>query len=174
MRGDARRAATTQNHGDDEMTTTSERSTTNATASAAHAAAPHAPSKARVVTGRVLSGLAVAFLLFDAAGKLFRAAPAVEGTTALGYPESAVAPIGLTLLACTLLHLIPRTRVLGAILLTGHLGGAVATHVRLMQPLLSHVLFPVYVGVAIWAGLALRDESVRRFLGAGRGGSLHG
>ena len=114
--------------------------------------------------GRVLSGLAVAFLLFDAAGKVFRAAPAVDGTAQLGYPEGTVTPIGLILLVCTVLHLVPRTRVLGAVLLTGCLGGAVATHVRLMQPLFSHVLFPVNVGAVIWAGLALRDESVRRFL----------
>lgn len=119
--------------------------------------------------GRVLSGLAVVFLLFDALMKVLRAEPAVEGTVQLGYPESVVAGIGLVLLVCLALHLIPRTAVLGAILLTGYLGGAVATHVRLLNPLFSHTLFPVYVGVLVWLGLALRDGAVRRLLLGARG-----
>ncbi len=140
-----------------------------------HAAPAHDASGADPVSGtqrwvgRVLSGLAVLFLLFDAIGKLTRAQPAVEGTVQLGYPESTVAGIGLILLACVVLHLIPRTAVLGAILLTGYLGGAVATHVRLLNPLFSHTLFPVYVGVLVWLGLALRDGAVRRLLLGARG-----
>src|SRR5690606_2331812 len=135
----------------------------------------HEPSGADLVSGaqrwvgRVLSTLAVVFLLFDAVGKVARARPAVEGTVQLGYPESTVAGIGLILLACVVLHLIPRTAVLGAILLTGYLGGAVATHVRLLNPLFSHTLFPVYVGVLVWLGLALRDGAVRRLLLGARG-----
>ncbi len=114
--------------------------------------------------GRVLSTLAVLFLLFDAITKVLRAQPAVEGTVQLGYPASTVTAIGLVLLACIVLYVIPRTAVLGAILLTGYLGGAVATHVRLLNPLFSHTLFPVYVAVVIWLGLALRSESLRHVL----------
>jgi hypothetical protein len=109
----------------------------------------------------VLSGLATLFLLMDAAMKLVRAKPAVEGTVQLGYPEGVVFGLGLLLLICTLLYIIPRTAVLGAILLTGYLGGAVATQVRVGNPLFSHVLFAVYVGIVVWGGLFLRDRRVR-------------
>lgn len=147
---------------------------TRAASGAAPASGTHTPSGAAPASaaqrwvGRVLSGLAVVFLLFDGLMKVLRAQPAVEGTVQLGYPESTVVGIGLILLACLALHLIPRTAVLGAILLTGYLGGAVATHVRLLNRLFSHTLFPVYVGVLIWLGLALRDAEVRRVLLAGR------
>jgi hypothetical protein len=96
--------------------------------------------------------------------KVLRLAPAVEGTTALGYPASAVRAIGLIELACVALYLVPRTSVLGAVLLTGYLGGAIATHVRAGNPLLSHTLFPIYVALFVWGGLYLRDERVRAFL----------
>jgi len=111
---------------------------TRAASGAAPASGTHTPSGAAPASaaqrwvGRVLSGLAVVFLLFDGLMKVLRAQPAVEGTVQLGYPESTVVGIGLILLACLALHLIPRTAVLGAILLTGYLGGAVATHVRLL------------------------------------------
>jgi len=85
----------------------------------------------------------------------------VEGTLQLGYPESVILGLGIILLACTVVYLMPRTAILGAILLTGYLGGAVATHVRVGSPLFSHVLFPVYLGVLIWGGLYLRDERLR-------------
>jgi hypothetical protein len=124
--------------------------------------------KAGLWAGRILSALAVLFLLMDAVMKVMRAAPAVEGTVQLGYPESTVAGIGIVLLACTALYVIPRAAVLGAILLTDYLGGAVATHVRLLNPLFSHTLFPVYVGVAIWLGLVLRNANLRRALFAAR------
>ncbi len=123
-----------------------------------------AASGAKRWTGPVLTVLAVLFLLFDAVAKVLRAQPAIEGTIQLGYPESTVTTIGLVLLACTVLYVIPRTSVLGAILLTGYLGGAVATHVRVLNPLFSHTLFPVYVGVLIWLGLALRIDALRRVL----------
>jgi len=100
----------------------------------------------------------------DGVMKLFKPAPVVEGTISLGYRESTIVPIGLVLVACTLLFVIPRTAVLGAILLTGYLGGAVATHVRVGAPLFSHTLFPVYIGVLVWAGLWLRDGRVRALL----------
>ena len=111
----------------------------------------------QVWAGRVLSGVAVAFLLFDVSGKLMRVAPVIEGTVKLGYPEGAVIPIGVLLLAGVVLYLMPPTSVLGAIYLSAYLGGAVASHYRLGNPLLSHVLFPVYVAVFLWSGLALRD-----------------
>jgi hypothetical protein len=115
-------------------------------------------------TGRVLSGLAVAFLIFDSVGKLLRVQPVVEGTAGLGYPVGVIFPLGVTLLTCVLVYLVPRTAVLGAVLLTGYLGGAVATHVRVGNPLFSHVLFPTYVAMLLWGGLVLRDRRLRGFL----------
>jgi DoxX-like protein len=115
-------------------------------------------------TGRVLSGLAVLFLLFDSLIKVLKLAPAVEGTTALGYPAAVVLPIGLIELVCLVLYVIPRTSVLSAILLTGYLGGAIATHVRVGSPLLTHIRFPVYVAALIWGGLFLRDDRLRTLI----------
>ena len=121
-------------------------------------------ARKRILAGGIISALPVLFLLFDAGAKIVKVAPAVEGSTQLGYPESVIAGIGVTLLVCTILCAIPRTSILGAILLTGYLGGAVATHVRVGNPLFSHVLFPVYVGVLIWGGLCLREERLRALL----------
>ncbi len=112
-------------------------------------------------TGRILSGLVALMLFADAVGKLLKPAPVVEGTVALGYTASVLVPLGVTLLLATTLYVVPRTAVLGAILLTGYLGGAVATHVRVGNPLLTHVLFPVYLGILVWLGLWLRDARVR-------------
>lgn len=113
-----------------------------------------------VWTGRILSGLAVAFLLFDAFGKLVKMDAVIEGTAKLGYPESAIVPIGVLLLVGVILYVIPKTSVLGAIYLAAYLGGAVASHYRLGNPLASHVLFPVYVAAFLWGGLALRNPRV--------------
>ena len=113
--------------------------------------------KSLLWTGRVLSGIAVLFLAMDGAMKLLRPRVVVEGTERVGYAAGVILPLGIVLLACLAVYLIPRTRVLGAILLTGYLGGAVATHVRIGDPLFSHVLFPVYVAALLWAGLCLRD-----------------
>lgn len=115
----------------------------------------------KVWIGRVLSALAVAFLVMDGGMKVARAAVAVEGTVALGFPEGAVIGIGALLLACVAIYLVPRTALLGAILVTGYLGGAVAAHVRMGNPLFSHTLFPLYVAAMVWGGLALRDPRVR-------------
>jgi hypothetical protein len=123
------------------------------------AAAP--VSKGMLWGGRVISALPVLFLLFDGAMKLAKPAVVVEATAQLGYPESAIVGLGIILLGCVILYLIPRTSVLGAILLTGYLGGAVATQVRVGNPLFSHVLFPVYVAALLWGGLWLRDSHVR-------------
>lgn len=114
--------------------------------------------------GRILSGIAIAFLAVDTAGKLFRVAPVVEGTVKLGYPESAVIQIGVLLLIGVALYAIPRTSVLGAIYLTGFLGGALATHFRIGSPLFSHVLFAVYVAAFVWGGLALRNPRLLSLL----------
>ncbi len=113
---------------------------------------------------RIIGVLVVLFLAFDGVVKVMKLAPAVEGTAQLGYPASSVLGIGAVELVCLALYLIPRTSVLGAILLTGYLGGAVATHVRIGNPLFSHVLFPVYVGVLVWGWLFLRDDRVRALI----------
>ena len=108
-------------------------------------------------SGRVLTGIAGAFLLVDALGKLLKIPAVVEGTVKLGYPEGVVLPIGVLLLIGVLLYLIPKTSLLGAIYLTAFLGGTVATHVRVGSPLVTHVLFGVYVAAFVWGGLALRN-----------------
>jgi DoxX-like protein len=118
-------------------------------------------SKGGLWTGRILSGLAVLFLLFDSVIKLMVIPAVAESFTRLGYPVSVSRGIATLQLACLLIYVIPRTSVLGAILLTGYLGGAVATHVRVGDPLFSHVLFPVYVAALLWGGLYLRDPRVR-------------
>jgi hypothetical protein len=118
----------------------------------------------QTLTGRIVSGIAVLFLLFDGVGKLLQVQPVIDGTLQLGYPRDIVFSLGVILLICLLAYVVPRTSVLGALLLTGYLGGAVATHARLEHPLVSHTLFPIYVGLFIWGGLVLRDERLRAFL----------
>jgi hypothetical protein len=115
----------------------------------------------KVWTGRVLSGLVVAFLIFDIAMKLFTPPEAVEATRQLGWSERILLPLGIIQLACLALYLIPRTAVIGAVLWTGYLGGAIATHLRVGNPLFSHTLFPIYVAVFLWAGLWLRDRRLK-------------
>jgi hypothetical protein len=114
--------------------------------------------------GVALSAVAVLFLLFDSAGKLLKVRAVVEGTAEIGYPEDIIRTLGAILLACVVTYLIPRLSIVGAVLLTGYLGGAVATHMRIGSPLLTHVLFPVYVAVFAWGGLYLRDTRLRRAL----------
>lgn len=121
-------------------------------------------SRKAVLIGRVLSTLAVLFLLFDAVGKLLRPAAVVSGTTELGWPASVILPLGIVQLVCLALYVFPRTSLVGAILWTGYLGGAVATHVRIGNPLFSHILFPTYVAALLWVGLWLRDRRLRALL----------
>ncbi|MBL7545756.1 MAG: DoxX family protein [Bdellovibrionaceae bacterium] len=116
-------------------------------------------------TGRILSSLAVVFLIFDGVMKFFmdKLPPeALEASANLGWAMDKMPLVGAILLSCTIIYLIPRTAIIGAVLLTGYLGGAVATHVRVGNPLLTHTLFPIYVAVFIWLGLYLRDDRVKK------------
>lgn len=106
--------------------------------------------------GLGLSVLTVIFFLLDASGKLLQVEPVLKGTVELGWPLSAVVPMGLLLLIGAILYAIPRTSLIGAIYLTGYLGGAIATHYRIGSPLLTHILFGTYVAAIMWAGLVLR------------------
>ncbi len=119
--------------------------------------------KGRLWTGRILSNLLGLLLILDGVAKLFKPAPVVEGTLRLGYPESVIIGLGIVLIACTVLYLIPTTSVLGAILLTGYLGGAIATHVRVGDNLFS-IVFPVILGSLLWGGLYLRDDRLRTLI----------
>jgi DoxX-like family len=125
---------------------------------------PVTVTKKWLVAGYLLTALVALFLTFDTVIKVLRLAPAVQGTTALGYPADTVLWIGMIELVCLALYLVPRTAVLGAILLTGHLGGAIATHVRVGSPLLSHTLFPIYVALLLWGGLYLREPRLRELV----------
>jgi hypothetical protein len=120
-------------------------------------------SNAALWTGRIISGLFGLFMLIDGVMKLFKPRFVVEGTVQVGYPESAIVGLGVVLTIASLLYLIPRTSVLGAILLTGYLGGAVATHVRINDSTFS-IIFPVIFGVFLWGGLFLRDARLRSLL----------
>ena len=114
--------------------------------------------------GRTLTAIPVFFLLFDGIIKLMRIKPVLDSMPVLGWPASLAVPLGILLLSCVALYIIPQTAILGAIVLTGYLGGAVATHVRVADPLFSHVLFPVYVGAMLWGGLYLRDARLRALI----------
>jgi DoxX-like family len=125
----------------------------------AHSVYANVPrSKASRRAGAAMAGIAILFLLVDSVAKLIPIPSAVEFTVQLGYPESSVRVIGIILLVCLILYIVPRTSVLGAVLLTGYLGGAVATQLRVGSPLLSTTLFPIYVGILIWGGLMLRED----------------
>jgi len=114
-------------------------------------------SAGRITTGWIISGLVAAFTVFDAFSKFLKPKPVVDAFQRTGWPIELATTVGAILLTRTVLYLVPRTSVLGAILLTGYLGGAVATNLRLNNPLLTHTLFPVYFGVLIWVGLWLRE-----------------
>jgi hypothetical protein len=116
-----------------------------------------------VWAGRIVSWLPAAFLLVDGVAKLFKPAAVVEATVKLGYPESVITPLGIVLIACTVLYLVPRTAVLGAILLTGYLGGAVATHVRVAEGVFP-VAFAFTFGALLWLGLYLREARLRELV----------
>lgn len=138
------------------------------------AALPQSYSKAapanasRLWAGRVLTTLAVLFLVFDLGLKLSGAKAAIDGTVQLGWQPHHLPILGVIELACLVLYLVPRTAPIGAILWTGYLGGAVATHLRLDNPLFTHILFPTYVAALLWGGLYLRDARVRGLIGSAR------
>jgi DoxX-like family len=109
------------------------------------------------IAGYILTTLVALFLTFDTILKVLQLGPAVKATTELGYSPVTVLPIGIVELVCLVLYLVPQTSVIGAILLTGYLGGAVASHVRAGNPMFTHTLFPVYVALMLWGGLYLRE-----------------
>jgi DoxX-like family len=117
-------------------------------------------AKGTLWAGRILTALPAIFLILDGAMKLFKPAPVIEATARLGYSESTIIPIGIVLLVCTIIYLIPKTSVLGAILLTGYLGGAVATHVRAGGGAFP-IVFPIIIAALLWLGLYLRIPSLR-------------
>jgi hypothetical protein len=117
---------------------------------------------ARRWAARLLRGLVILLLLVDSFGKLAEVVPVVEGTARLGYPIRFVLVIGLLELLCTIAYAVPRTAAVGAVLLTGYLGGAVASHLRIEDPVFTHVLSPVYMAMMIWTGVLLSDDRLRR------------
>jgi DoxX-like family len=118
-------------------------------------------TKKRSWAGIIVSALPALFLLMDGIMKLVKPEPVVKGTVELGYNESVIVPLGIVLLVSVILYIIPKTSVFGAIMITAYLGGAVATHVRIGNPLFTHILFPVYLGILVWLGLWLRDSRLR-------------
>src|SRR5260370_29092679 len=120
-------------------------------------------SQKRLWAGRVLTGLSGAFFIFDGGMKLFKPPVVVQATVQMGYPESTIVGIGVVLLACTLLYLIPRTSILGAVLLTGYLGAAVASNVRAEQPVFN-IVFPIVFACIAWGGLWLREARLEQLL----------
>jgi hypothetical protein len=121
-------------------------------------------SKAALWTGRVLSGVVILFLLFDGAIKLVPLEIVIETSAQLGIPPEMARTLGVLTLGCTILYAIPRTSVLGAILLTGYIGGTIYTHLRVGSPLFTHTLFGVYLALMIWGGLWLRDPALRALI----------
>ena len=125
-----------------------------------------APGRAARITGWILSGLLIAFLVFDGVIKIIPLQVVLDTSTQLGLPAdpNSARVLGILTLLCTILYAIPRTSVLGAILLTAYLGGAIATHFRIASPLFTHLLFGVYLGLFAWGGLWLRDARVRALI----------
>lgn len=123
-----------------------------------------ASGKASTRIGWGLSVLVILFMLFDAGGKLFLESHVIAATTQIGFPVASIRPIGVIALICTILYAVPRTALLGAVLLTGFYGGAVASKIRIEDPLFSSILFGVYFGILAWVGLYLRDRRLRTLL----------
>jgi hypothetical protein len=121
-------------------------------------------SRTRIWTGRILTGLAALFLFFDGVIHIMKIAPVREAFAQLGYPASLARRIGVLEIVCLIIYVVPRTSVGGAILMTGYLGGAIASSMRVGNPLFSHVLFPVYVAILLWGGLYLRDGRLRSMI----------
>ncbi len=125
---------------------------------------PKQKAGTKILISRILSGIAILFMLFDSITKLIKTPQVIEGTVKLGYPVSEIPVIGLILLILTILYIISQTSIFAAILITGYLGGAVASGLRIMSPLFSSTLFPVYFAVIVWGGLYLRDDFIKQFI----------
>lgn len=136
----------------------------SASQSSAPSAVQGAVSKGALWTGRALSGLAILFLIFDGVTKVMKVSQVMQASAQLQFPEWQIAVIGAILLICTAVYAIPQTSVLGALLLTGYLGGAVASQLRVGNPLFAETLFPVYFSLLVWGGLYLREPRVRALL----------
>jgi hypothetical protein len=122
-------------------------------------------SKSRLWTSRIMSGLVILFMLFDGIFKLLPPNETMKASiNELGFAEHHLPILGILAVIATILYTIPATAVLGAVLLTGYFGGVVATHLRLDNPLFSHILFSVYLAILMWGGLYLRDQRVRKLL----------
>ena len=121
-------------------------------------------SKTTLIVGWIISGLMILFFLWDAYGKFSQPEIVVKSTMGLGYPQSCLTTLAIILLICTVLYALPTTAFWGAVLLTGYLGGAVASNMRISTPVFSHTLFPVYFGVLIWLGLYLRNARFKQFI----------
>ena len=121
-------------------------------------------SKTQLIISRIMSGIVILFMLADSLSKFIKPEPVIEGTLELGYAEHHILIIGILGLLATIIYAIPYTTVLGAILLTGYFGGAIATHIRLDNPLFSHTLFPVYLAVLVWGGLWLRNKQLQTLM----------
>jgi hypothetical protein len=131
-----------------------------------HSRLQAATSTTAIWSGRFLSALAVLFLTFDTVIKVLRLPVALAATAQLGFTDNAAFAIGVIEAACLVLYLVPRTSALGAVLWTGYLGGAIATHIRAASPLVTHALFPIYVAALLWIGLWLRNDRIRRIVRA--------
>lgn len=125
----------------------------------------HNQSKAAKIAGWIMSGLVILFMLMDSIMKFVQPDEVIEGTVALGYQPHHISTIGALGLLCTILYIIPRTAIIGAIFMTGYFGGAIASNFRLDNPLFSHVLFPIYLSILLWGGLMLRQPEKRKALG---------
>jgi hypothetical protein len=129
----------------------------------AHIQEAVSPTKTALWSGRVISALSILFLVFDGAMKVIKESHVLAAAAELGFPQNSMVWIGALLLACTLLYAIPRTAILGAVLLTGYLGGAVVTNVRVSHPVFE-CIFPVIFGILVWGGLFLRDPLLREMI----------
>ena len=123
-----------------------------------------APSTAKVWTGRIMGGIVILFMVMDSMFKFIVNEDVVKATTDLGYQAHHLPIMGTLGLLATLLYLIPRTEIIGALLLTGYWGGAIATHVRMDNPLFTHILFPVYLGILAWGALWMKNERLRNII----------
>ncbi|MCB0278491.1 MAG: DoxX family protein [Calditrichaeota bacterium] len=118
-------------------------------------------SNAKIWSARIMAAIVILFMLMDSIFKFIKPAEVIKGTVELGYTEDHIVTIGVLALISTILYAIPRTTILGAILLTGYYGGAIATHFRIDNPLFSHILFPVYLAILMWGAIWLRNEKFR-------------